>query len=157
MAIVHRSRNRDAMAASELTVVLPLEKRDVGTLRRSLHALFASHAVPRAIADDIVLSTQEACNNVIVHGGDADGDIHVTASCEDHRVYVEVRDHGRGFDLHCVRPDHAPDPLRTNGRGLFLIHRLMDDVEVCTGSGGTVVRMWKGTRTAAQRRRRAEG
>jgi serine/threonine-protein kinase RsbW len=138
-------------------MVLPLEKRGVGAVRRHLHALLEHHAVPRPIADDIVLSTQEACNNVIVHGGDCDGGIQVTASCQDHRVYVEVRDRGRGFDLHCVRPGRAPDPLRATGRGLFLIYHLMDDVEVSTGSEGTVVRMWKGTHEAAARSRRVGG
>ena len=141
------------MTAGELTLVLPLEKRGVGTVRRRLHELLARHAVPRPIADDIVLSTQEACNNVIVHSGDCNGGIQVRASCRDHRVYVEVRDRGRGFDLRCVRPKRAPDPLRANGRGLFLIYNLMDDVEVSTGSGGTVVRMSKATREAPARSR----
>ena len=42
-------------------------------------------------------------------------------------------------------PTALPDPLCTRGRGLFLIYHLMDDVEVCSGGGGTVVRMWKRT------------
>ena len=143
----HDAANRDGRTTADLTVVLPLEKSQVGTMRHSLQELLARRSVPRAIADDIVLSTQEACNNVIVHSGDGSGGIRVTASCGDHRVYVEVRDHGRGFDTERIRPDRAPDPLCPRGRGLFLIYHLMDDVQVRSGGEGTVVRMWKKTAT----------
>jgi serine/threonine-protein kinase RsbW len=142
----HDAGNGDRGSASGLTMVFPPEKREVGTVRRSLRALLARQSVPSAIADDIVLSTQEACNNVIVHGADGSGGVRVTASFSDHRVYVEVRDHGRGFDAGRIRPDRTPDPLCPRGRGLFLIYHLMDDVEVRSGSGGTVVRMSKRTR-----------
>ena len=135
------------MALSEISFVVLPQGEDVGSVRRSLRELLARHEVPRTVADDIVLSAQEACNNVIVHSRCGDG-IEVTARCLDHRVFVEVRDRGRGFDVRRMRPELTPDPQRPSGRGLFLIHRLMDDVEVRSGSDGTVVRMWKRTRTA---------
>lgn len=146
--VEHDGGNGDRRTAADLTIVLPLEKREVGSVRRSLRELLSRGSVPRTIADDIVLSTQEACNNVIVHGRDGGGGIRVTASLRDHRVFVEVRDHGRGFDATRIRPDRMPEPLCPGGRGLFLIYHLMDDVEVRSGSGGTVVRMSKRTRTA---------
>lgn len=136
------------MVAPELTLLLTLEKREIASVRRSLRSLLARHAVPPTIADDIVLSTQEACNNVIVHSQDGSGGIQISASCRDHRVCVEVRDHGQGFDAERIDPTRTPDPFLSGGRGLFLIYNLMDDVEVCSGGGGTVVRMSKRTRTA---------
>jgi serine/threonine-protein kinase RsbW len=132
--------------ASELTLLLPSEKREIATVRRSLRALLARHAVPSAIADDVVLSTQEACNNVIVHA--RNGALEVHAHCRRHDVLVEVRDRGRGFDVRSVDPRCRPDPYGAGGRGLFLIHHLMDRVEVSSGRAGTVVRMSKLTRTA---------
>ena len=136
------------MVAPELTLLLPMQKREIASVRRSLHTLLARHAVPSAIADDIVLSTQEACNNVLVHSQDGGSGIEVRASCREHSVHVEVSDHGRGFDARRIDPTRTPDPLRAGGRGLFLIYNLMDHVEVRSGSGGTVVRMSKRTRTA---------
>lgn len=135
------------MMPSEITLVLAPQEGDVGDVRRSLRELLARHEIAQSVASDIVLSAQEACNNVIVHSR-CGGGIEITARCLDHRVFVEVRDRGRGFDVSHVRPRRTPDPLRTRGRGLFLIHRLMDDVEVHSSSDGTVVRMWKRTRTA---------
>jgi serine/threonine-protein kinase RsbW len=146
-SVEHDTGNGDLKTVADLTMVLPLEKREVGTVRRSLRALLARQSVPQTVAEDIVLSTQEACNNVIVHGRNGSGGIRVTASFCDHRVCVEVRDHGRGFDAGRIRPDKAPDPLCPHGRGLFLIYHLMDDVQVRSGRGGTVVRMWKRTGT----------
>lgn len=137
----------DEMTPSEITLVLAPQDGTAGSVRRSLHELLARHEIPRSVANDVVLSAQEACNNVIIHGRGSDG-IEITVRCLDHRVFVEVRDRGRGFDVSRVRPELTPDPLRPCGRGLFLIHRLMDDVEVRSGSDGTVVRMSKRTRTA---------
>jgi anti-sigma regulatory factor (Ser/Thr protein kinase) len=135
------------MPPSEITLVLAPRKDDVGAVRRSLRELLSHHHIPPTVANDVVLSAQEACNNVIVHSRCSDG-IEITARCLDHRVYVEVRDRGHGFDVTRMRPKRTPDPLCPRGRGLFIIHSLMDDVEVRSDSDGTIVRMWKRTRTA---------
>lgn len=133
------------MVDSELKIVIPLEKSKVLTLRQSLRSLLFRHDVPQDIADDIVLSTQEACNNAIVHGRDREGMVEITACLSGDWVSIEVKDRGRGFDVGTIHVDHQPDALRASGRGLFLIYHLMDDVEVCSSATGTVVRMSKYT------------
>jgi serine/threonine-protein kinase RsbW len=74
----------------------------------------------------------EALANAILYGneGDARRSIRVEVSIDDTRVELHVVDEGSGFD-----PDAVPDPTkpenleRSGGRGLFLIRKLMDEVE----------------------------
>ena len=66
-----------------------------------------------------------------------------------------MTDGGGGFDVAAV--GHAcPDPLAPSGRGLYLIHALMDDVTIVCESGTTVT-MWKRSVAAARRDEEREG
>lgn len=74
----------------------------------------------------------EALANAMLYGnrGDEKKHVRVDASVTAERVRVRVRDEGGGFD-----PDHLEDPTlpvnraRVGGRGIFLITKLMDQVE----------------------------
>lgn len=63
------------------------------------------------------------------NGGDPRKRVRVAVALDPSRVVVEVRDEGEGFDPACV-----PDPTlpefreRSGGRGIFLLHKLMDEV-----------------------------
>jgi len=92
---------------------------------------------------DIVLACDEALINAFMHSGDVEGHIEVCADVHDHRILLTVRDRGCGFDLGTRDVVDIPDPLLTHGRGLFLVHALMDEVDIRSGAGGTLVRMVK--------------
>jgi serine/threonine-protein kinase RsbW len=74
----------------------------------------------------------EALANAILYANNCDPEKRVLVSVSVSRsaVVVEVSGEGRGFD-----PDAVPDPTlpenlhRTGGRGVFLIRKLMDEVE----------------------------
>lgn len=78
----------------------------------------------------VVLS--EALSNAIVRGNREDRAkwVHVRAELEADLIRLEVTDEGPGFD-----PSAVPEPIRpeqldeANGRGLFLIRKLVDAVE----------------------------
>lgn len=89
----------------------------------------------------------EACLNAMEHGG---GPVIVRLQGVDRSsglcLDIEVEDHGEGFD-----PDRAPRNSSTKvlgsaskrGWGLTLIRELMDEVEIQSGPGKTVVAMRK--------------
>jgi anti-sigma regulatory factor (Ser/Thr protein kinase) len=81
---------------------------------------------------EIVTACGEAATNAIEHAG-AVGDVpfEVTAVLEGRRVEISVRDRG------AWRSPRGGD----RGRGLSLMHALMDDVEVSPGPDGTRVRL----------------
>jgi serine/threonine-protein kinase RsbW len=103
------------------------------------------------ISYDLSIALSEACANAVQHAHAAGtddgehGEYRVTAHIEDDRCRIEVTDSGPGFagagrrkrSLRNVltAPHHAE-----HGRGLLLIHALMDHVQVEDNAGrGAVV------------------
>ncbi len=125
---------------------LPLRRASARTLRASLARHLAQNDVPRPAADDVLLAADEAYINAFMHSGDIEGEVDVRAEVRAGRILVEISDGGCGFELGSVDVWSRPDPFKTHGRGLFLIHHLMDDVKVRPGDAqgrGTCVRMVK--------------
>jgi serine/threonine-protein kinase RsbW len=94
---------------------------------------------------EIEVALREALVNAIVHGNQEDPHKRVYVKCRcttDGKVSITVEDEGNGFEH-----DAVPDPtshgnrLRTNGRGIYLIRTVMD--EVVFEQGGSVVHMRK--------------
>jgi len=92
----------------------------------------------------LLVATTEAVNNGILHGNKRDPKKKVTLTCEinSQHIVIHVQDEGSGVD-----PDTLPDPLaeenllRENGRGVFLMRSLMDNVVFERVQGGSVVIM----------------
>ncbi len=88
----------------------------------------------------------EACANIIRHayGGDHSRPIWLRARPKPNGVELEIRDFGRPFDPASVP---VPDLERAHegGYGVFLMHKLMDEVEYSspTEGTGTMLRMIK--------------
>ncbi len=112
-----------------------------GELRGVFSAYLARHAISGRPEQQAVLCAEEALTNAILHAGDDDGRIVVSAQVSDDAVVVEVSDSGCGFDVRTLDLEATPDPLKVGGRGLFLIRHLADDVEIVSGGHGTTVRM----------------
>ena len=96
--------------------------------------------------ESVAVATVEACLNAIEHGNQRGFTVRIgTQAAEgEHWLVIEVEDHGGGFDPEApVAPagsrKHGSAPNR--GWGLKLIRDLMDDVEVQSRPGLTVVRM----------------
>ncbi len=128
-----------------LRLSLPLRRASARRLRVSLGGYLVASDVPRAIIDQVLLAADEAFINAFMHAGDVDGAVTLRAQVLGDQVLVEIRDRGRGFDVRAQDTVTTPDPLVTHGRGLFLIHQVMDQVEVRSPAGGqgTLVRMAK--------------
>ncbi len=123
---------------------------DVGQIERVVDAVVArcqAHDYPRrACALNVPVALTEALANAIVSGNreDAGKRVHVRASVDARELVLEVRDEGTGFDLAAQAwgPDASDAHEREDGRGLFLMRRLMDHVEQYAAPGsGNVVRM----------------
>jgi anti-sigma regulatory factor (Ser/Thr protein kinase) len=99
--------------------------------------------------DELRLAVQEAFINASEHSGASDGRVYVSlALWGDDRpqvVQVTVRDTGVGFTEPATRGTMRAEGgrPRKRGWGLTLIRRLVDEVEIDSGSHGTVVVMRK--------------
>lgn len=134
-------RNVAGDPGSPHTLSLPLLPVSAPRLRRWLEARLADAQVPARARADLLSAAEEAVVNAVVHSGDQGGAVEVAVFVLDGRVELTVTDHGGGFDPSAIDVKHAPDPLESHGRGLFLVHALMDHVDIASSGQGTVVRM----------------
>jgi serine/threonine-protein kinase RsbW len=81
---------------------------------------------------NVLIAVTEAVNNAIVHGNKLNKEAVVALDVydEDSSFCFSVSDNGSGFDHH-----HLPDPTspenieKENGRGIYLMRNLADEVE----------------------------
>ena len=110
-------------------------------MRRALRAYLSEQALDATAVYDVVLAADEAFINAVGHAGGVGDAIRVSASVSTSEVSVEVQDGGAGFTYLRSHRRSMPDVRRADGRGVFLIESLMDEVSVSSGTRGTVVRM----------------
>ncbi|MGB8995472.1 MAG: ATP-binding protein [Pseudonocardiaceae bacterium] len=94
------------------------------------------------LLDDLVLVVHEAMANAVEHGyaEQPGGPVRLHARRGRGQVLITVSDEGRW---------RAPTGERYRGHGLPLMRLLTHDVDVVTGPGGTVVRLWAETAPAS--------
>jgi serine/threonine-protein kinase RsbW len=113
----------------------------VELIRHECEAMRFTH---RQLALNVPVALAEALSNAILRGNGDDPAKHVRVRAEvnNERLVVEVADEGPGFDFDAkmIEPD-ANDLDREDGRGLFLMRKLMDRVERVAIPNGNAVRM----------------
>jgi serine/threonine-protein kinase RsbW len=112
---------------------LPADIQYLGVLEGCLNALLSQEtglADREARTFEVILAVHETCSNIVEHAyGDQPGRIEVSFTFRDdpRRLIVDLHDTGRPFQLPEIRQPNERAP-QTRGYGLFLIHRLMDEV-----------------------------
>jgi len=84
------------------------------------------------IYGNILISVLEASKNAIVHGNknDINKNVEIEVKTEDKYLTFIIRDQGTGFNFNNIPDPTAPENIeKANGRGVFLIRKLADDVE----------------------------
>ena len=89
----------------------------------------------------MVLAIHEACTDSFLHSG-CDEPVEVRLGFEPPDLIVSVRDHGRACAVGSLETDRVPDRLGPLGRDLFMMARLMDEMEL-RRNGVLEVRMVK--------------
>lgn len=92
--------------------------------------------------DNMAIALTELVNNAIIHGNRQDPSKMVTLRvtyASDH-VVISVADQGKGFDPKEIANPTDPQNLwKQNGRGIFLVRNLIDEVEICSSPEGTEI------------------
>ncbi|HET8680665.1 MAG TPA: ATP-binding protein [Micromonosporaceae bacterium] len=106
----------------------------------ALRAAVAAHGpgagVPPGRVDDLVVLAHELASNAVRHGG---GRGRLRLWRADGFAHCEVSDDGPGLsDPDGIGRQQVP-VAASDGRGLWIVRQLADEVRVRTGPGGTVV------------------
>ncbi len=100
--------------------------------------------LPESFVDEVELSVSEACTNAIRHGAEADASamVMVRFRVDETQLVIEVHDQGAGFDFGEVpEPEFNRHP--ESGYGLYIIRRMMDEVQYTRGGEMNTLTMRK--------------
>jgi len=100
-------------------------------------------AFEESVRDDLSIAVTELFNNALHHGNKDDESKKITIifRVADNALRISVQDEGEGFEPGKLRDPLAPENIyEVNGRGLFLVKQLVDDIEFnITPQGSEVV------------------
>ena len=118
---------------------VPPEPSHLLRARERVRDYLRQYCTDDTLIDEVVLCLEEAAANAIRHSG-SDQDIELSLGFKGGELVCAVKDRGRGFDVASFDREALPDLLSDHGRGLFIIAKLMDSLEL-TADGGLEVRM----------------
>ena len=131
------------------TAIFPAKYDQLEAIRKFAGQAAKDLGMDESDTYSVELAVDEACTNIIEHAyrGIHDGEIECTCDARDDDLTIILRDHGRPFDVASVpEPDLKADleDRKVGGLGVFLIHKLMDDVRFePLGKSGNVLTMVK--------------
>jgi anti-sigma regulatory factor (Ser/Thr protein kinase) len=106
----------------------------------ALRAAVAAHAsqvgLPDERVDELVVIAHELASNAVRHGGGG-GRLRLWGAIG--RAYCEVSDKGPGMPNPAGAGVERAPLYATDGRGLWIVRQLADEVQVRSGPGGTAV------------------
>jgi len=130
----------------------PASKTQIYTFPSSIEYLEKVEALSVKIAtkagfdesdiDDLSISLTELVNNAIHHGNrdDITKNVTVTFDVDQKKLTISIKDEGTGFNPNRLRNPLDPENLLAeDGRGLYLVRELTDDLEFKISKSGTEI------------------
>ncbi|MGI8407080.1 MAG: ATP-binding SpoIIE family protein phosphatase [Actinomycetota bacterium] len=126
-------------------LVVPNEPSRMREVRHFVSDFLADLRAPVDVSTEILLAAGEAAGNAVKYGHrpKARSELRIRCTLEGVDVVVTIVDDGPGFDV--AEASMPPDPFASGGRGLFLMNRLMDEVDIDASPVGTSVKMKRRT------------
>jgi anti-sigma regulatory factor (Ser/Thr protein kinase) len=124
---------------------IPASPSRLAALRRAARAYL--RGVSEEAADDVVLALHEVATNAVLHGSRGRQPIQVHVQVTDGWVEASVLDQGPQPPAG-LPAGASPGELRAFGRGLWLLHRLVDEIRLERVRRGTRVTLRRAIRPA---------
>jgi anti-sigma regulatory factor (Ser/Thr protein kinase) len=121
-------------------LILTFDSEHLYALRSTVAAHASAFGLPEPRVSDVVLVAHELASNAVRHGGvspQRPGQLRLW--WDRTAVVCEVRDSGPGLINPNTAGMQAVPVAAPSGRGLWIIRRIADEVEISTGAGGTTV------------------
>lgn len=114
------------------TISIPSEYTAVSKVETLIDKVCTDLGVQEDYYGNVLIAVTEAVNNAIQHGNLFNSDLEVNISVGDksEEFCFSVKDQGKGFDYQNLPDPTSPDNIeKEDGRGIFLMRSLADDVE----------------------------
>ncbi len=112
-------------------IKFPSQTKNVSIIESMIDDLSEKFKLTSEKYGNILISIIEAVNNAIMHGNNMDSSkfVEVSYILEGTLLRFHVADEGKGFDfLHTPDPTTPDNIEKPHGRGIFLMHHLVDEL-----------------------------
>ncbi len=110
---------------------IPSNMEGLSLVERLIEDIRTFYKIPEELYGNILVSVTEAINNAIRHGNkfDENKSVHFSFEQSDDAYIFQIKDEGPGFDfLHVPDPTHPDNLEKPDGRGIFIMDSLADEV-----------------------------
>ncbi len=124
------------------TLVFPSKVENISIAERLIDDITEEYKIGEEYYGNILIAITEAVNNAISHGNRQDESKSVTLKfkTEKDKLIFVIEDEGPGFDYDNLPDPTAPENIeQPNGRGVFLMKHLADEVEF--NDSGSIVEL----------------
>ncbi len=122
------------------SISFPAKGENITIVERLIDDLCEKYSIHEEHYGNILIALTEAANNAIYHGNkqDPEKEVKMEYSADEDRFFFRIEDEGPGFDFENVPDPTSPENLeKPNGRGVFLMRHLSDEIEF--KDGGRIV------------------
>jgi len=113
-------------------LIFPSKVENISIAERLIDDICEEYKVGEENYGNILIAITEAVNNAISHGNrqDETKDVFLTFRTDKDQLVFIIEDQGPGFDYNNLPDPTAPENIeQPNGRGVFLMKHLADEVE----------------------------
>ncbi len=110
---------------------IPADLKSLSLVEKAIDELSMEFDLSDEVYGNVLVATMEATNNAIIHGNNSDPNknVKIEMLMDRKELMVQIEDQGHGFDYATVPDPTAPENLeKINGRGIFLMERLSDEI-----------------------------
>ena len=112
-------------------ITLPADFQSLVDVEKLVEKVCQTVGVQEDAFGNVLIAVTEAVNNAISHGNDQDNTLKIDVAVGDasDAFCFKIKDQGKGFDYNNLPDPTAPENiLKENGRGIFLMKNLSDEV-----------------------------
>lgn len=132
---------------SFIHLTIPARAEFIDIVRLTLFGIANKAGFSYEEIEDMKVAVTEACTNVVLHAysNSQPGEIEISFELEENGITIRIKDEGSSFKYEPAESksvtlhDKELSEVTSGGLGLFMMHALMDKVEVFSGRGTEVI------------------
>lgn len=112
-------------------IEIPAELKNLGLVEQFIDKVCETKSLSEDVYGNVLIAVTEAVNNAIIHGNcfQSAKKVSVLVSEINSKIRFTVKDEGNGFDYNNLPDPTSPENIeKENGRGIFLIKNLSDEM-----------------------------
>jgi serine/threonine-protein kinase RsbW len=132
---------------SSVRLTIPAKAEYLHIVRLTLFGIATKIGFSFEQIEDMKVAVAEACNNAILHAYNEgqSGNLEIHFELEDDGISIHIKDEGHSFDYEhnankaASLHNKSLSEATVGGLGIFMMHALMDKVQVRTSNGTEVI------------------